>query len=156
MDKLTDPLTFETKTFNQIFGTLGSGPDDIIPTSFELYFNKSNDNFALTVYIDNIRFGTSVPADYNGNDVVDAADYVLWRKTIGPTPPNFRNEVASLGTIDAADYTAWRQRFGSTMPDMGSGSLVSGAVPEPGTVWLMLVSGGICCVARGQRKTRRS
>jgi hypothetical protein len=139
LDKLTDPLTFETKTFNQIFGTVGSGPDDIIPTGFELYFNKTGGtDFPLTVYIDNIRFGTSVPGDYNGNDVVDAADYVLWRKTTNPEPANFRNEVASPGTIDAADYAAWRARFGNNSA-LGSG-LVSSSVPEPASGWLLLIA----------------
>ena len=29
---------------------------------------------------------TSVTADYNGDGTVDAADYVVWRKSIGPAP----------------------------------------------------------------------
>jgi hypothetical protein len=155
LDKLTDPLTFETKTFNQIFGTLGSGPNDIIPTSFEFYFNKSNDA-PLTVYVDNIRFGTSVPGDYNGNDVVDAGDYVLWRKLPAGAIPanstlNWRNEVATIGTVDAADYAAWRARFGNNSA-AGSG-LASGAVPEPASSSLLIVA---ACLLHIQRnRTRR-
>ena len=75
LTQLNNPLTFETNTFNQIFGTLGSGPNDIIPTGFEFYLNKTGGTgYGLTVYFDNIRFGTSppaVPGDYNGNGVVD-------------------------------------------------------------------------------------
>jgi hypothetical protein len=147
MDKLVDELTFTTKTFNQIFGTLGSGPDDIIPTSFYFYFNKSGDN-ALTVYIDNVRFGTSVPGDYNGNDVVDTADYVLWRKMPGAVPANFnfRNEVVTPGTVDAGDYTAWRARFGNNSA-FGSG-LGSGAVPEPASGLLLLIAGAAIGIRR--------
>jgi hypothetical protein len=148
LDKLTESLTFETKTFNQIFGTDGS---NFIPTGFEFYFNKTGgDTFPLTVYIDNIRFGMSVPGDYNGNDVVDAADYVLWRKTTNPKPANFRNEVASLGTVDAADYIAWRVRFGNFMPPPGSGSgLGGGSVPEPASLWLMLMTrSALCCLRK--------
>jgi hypothetical protein len=53
----THPLTFETgKSFNEIFGTVGSGPNDLIPTGFEFFFNKSNDA-PLTVYVDNVRAG---------------------------------------------------------------------------------------------------
>ena len=40
MDKLTDPLDFNMKTFNQIFGVLGSG-SDLIPTGFQFYINKT-------------------------------------------------------------------------------------------------------------------
>lgn len=51
----THPLTFaQHQSFNQIFGTVGSGPNDLIPTGFQLFFNKSNDA-PLTAYIDNVR-----------------------------------------------------------------------------------------------------
>jgi hypothetical protein len=51
----THPLTFApNQTFNDIFGTVGSGPNDLIPTGFQFFFNKSNDA-PLTVYIDNVR-----------------------------------------------------------------------------------------------------
>ena len=68
-----------------------------------------------------------VPGDYNNNGVVDAGDYVLWRKG-GP----LQNEVDTPGTVNAADYTAWRARFGNTS---GSG-LGSAEVPEP-AAWLI-------------------
>ena len=52
----TNPLTFdERQSFNQIFG---SGPNQLIPTGFEFYFNKTGGSaYPLTVYIDNVRFG---------------------------------------------------------------------------------------------------
>jgi hypothetical protein len=71
-----------------------------------------------------------VPGDYNNNGVVDAADYVLWRK--GGT---LQNEVDNPGTVNAADYTAWRTRFGNIS---GSG-LSAGAVPEPSAILLIMV-----------------
>jgi hypothetical protein len=82
----------------------------------------------------------AVPGDYNGNGVVDAADYVLWRKG-GP----LANEVDNPGTVNAADYTAWRARFGNTS-GAASGA-ISASVPEPGT-WIsatfaLLVTAGI-------------
>src|SRR4051812_21759357 len=61
LNSATHPLTFAAnQSFNQIFGTVGSGPNDIIPTGFQLFFNKSNDA-PLTVYIDNVRVVGSVP-----------------------------------------------------------------------------------------------
>ncbi len=77
-----------------------------------------------------------VPGDYNGNGVVDAADYVLWRNG-GP----LANEVDAPGTVNAADFAAWRVRFGNTS---GSGtSMPSGfgtQVPEPGSLMLSICS----------------
>jgi hypothetical protein len=63
--------------------------------------------------------------DYNGNGTVDAADYVVWRKT----PANF-------GT-NAAGYAAWRSHFGNPA-GTGSGTLAEGTVPEPTLIALQL------------------
>ena len=88
-----------------------------------------------------------VAGDYNGNGVVDAADYVLWRNG-GP----LQNEVNTPGVVDSSDYTAWRARFGNTS---GAGSSLSGsAVPEPGTLALAalgLFFVGACGTKRGVR-----
>jgi hypothetical protein len=74
-----------------------------------------------------------VPGDYNGNGVVDGADYVVWRKG-GP----LQNEVATSGSVTPEDYTAWRARFGNTS---GAGSIVGGQmVPEPSTGLTLAVS----------------
>lgn len=64
-----------------------------------------------------------VPGDYNQDGVVDAADYVAWRKTDG-TP---------------AGYNAWRTHFGQSS---GSGSVAyaNAAVPEPTTLVNLIVA----------------
>jgi hypothetical protein len=83
-----------------------------------------------------------VPGDYNGNGVVDAADYVLWRNG-GP----LQNEVATIGTVSPDDYAAWRARFGNTS---GSGTGLAGAaVPEPATAFLAALA---CIVSLPQRR----
>lgn len=153
LDKLSSPLDFSRKSFNELFGTVGSG-SDLVPTGFQFYINKNNPaGLPLEFYIDNVRFGMSVPGDYNGNDVVDAGDYVLWRKLPGTLPAdhNFRNEVVTPGTVEAGDYAAWRARFGNnSAPGSGSG-LEGGAVPEPASVCLLLIVAGAACCVRKQR-----
>jgi hypothetical protein len=64
-----------------------------------------------------------LPGDFNGDNVVDAADYVVWRK-------NFRG--------DQTMYNAWRSNFGKTA---GSGANTAGssAVPEPRSILVLLV-----------------
>ena len=66
--------------------------------------------------------------DYNGNGVVDAADYVVWRKTLGSTTnllANGDDTGPSAGIIDQADYAVWRTNFGNTAAAAGSGSAQS-------------------------------
>lgn len=49
------PVTFIAgQSFDQIFGTVGSGPNDVIPTGFQFFINKSA-GAPLTLYIDNVR-----------------------------------------------------------------------------------------------------
>jgi sulfatase modifying factor 1 len=77
--------------------------------------------------------------DYNANGVVDAADYVLWRKYSGQsvTLPND----STPGTVTATDYDVWRSHFGQTP---GSGSSAEGlnqtSVPEPGCLSLVALA----------------
>jgi hypothetical protein len=62
----------------------------------------------------------TLAGDYNGDGTVDAADYVVWRKTDGTQ----------------AGFNLWRANFGMPLPGGGAG----GAVPEPSTVSLMLLA----------------
>lgn len=109
----------------------------------------TNNNTAA--YFDNVKVEfiaagsqTGVPGDYNGNNVVDAADYVLWRNG-GP----LQNEVDNVGTVDANDYAAWRARFSNTA---GSGSgLQSAAVPEPAGAVLLVLGAAVAACANRRR-----
>jgi hypothetical protein len=63
----------------------------------------------------------SLPGDYNLDGTVDAADYVVWRKTGG----------------SSEDYNNWRANFGQPT---GGGSVAGAkaAIPEP-TTWALLM-----------------
>jgi hypothetical protein len=62
LDSATHPLTFDGgQSFNEIFGGFGTGVNDVIPTGFQLFLNKSNDA-PLTVYFDNVRTIVPEPA----------------------------------------------------------------------------------------------
>jgi hypothetical protein len=75
--------------------------------------------------------------DYNGNGVVDAADYVEWRDTLTQSVTAGSGADGNAnGTIDAADYDFWRARFGTVLA--GSGS--SMAVPEPTAAAMALIA----------------
>jgi hypothetical protein len=71
----------------------------------------------------------ALPGDYNKDNIVDATDYVVWRK--------------GLGTVyTQADYDVWRAHFGQTD---GNGATLpsvdpSAAVPEPPTMLVCLMA----------------
>lgn len=117
--------------------------------------------------VDNFRSETAVAGDYNRNGAADAADYVLWRNTVGSTGPDANPPTPYTGfgdmrangaitngytqTIDQADYDFWRQNFGKAVAaGVGSG----GAVPEPATAALVLLSWIGLAVCRPQRGCR--
>jgi hypothetical protein len=78
-----------------------------------------------------------VAGDYNNNGVVDAADYVIWRKLLG-TNTQLQNEGENVtpGMVTDEDYATWRMNFGATATP-GAGS--SAAVPEPGAIVLAML-----------------
>ena len=91
-----------------------------------------------------------VAGDYNNNGVVDAADYVLWRKGAP-----LQNEVATIGSATPEDYTEWCARFGNTSGS-GSGALLGNGqnVPEPAAFGLLSIVAVICLAGRADRQNR--
>ena len=79
---------------------------------------------------------TGVPGDYNGNNIVDAADYTIWRDG-----DPLLNEGTTPGVIDQEDYNFWKTHFGDVP---GGGAAASGtAVPEPGSLVIAAICGGL-------------
>ncbi|HEY3392944.1 MAG TPA: hypothetical protein VGK58_09570, partial [Lacipirellulaceae bacterium] len=61
-----------------------------------------------------------LPGDYNANGTVDAADYVVWRKTSGqsgvrPAADGTGPTGAADGIVDELDYQLWQANFGASM-----------------------------------------
>jgi hypothetical protein len=69
--------------------------------------------------------GDDLDGDYNDDGIVDAADYVVWRKfdTTSTDLPNDPNPLP----IDIDQYNTWRAHFNEADPGNGS----SNSVPEP-------------------------
>lgn len=68
-----------------------------------------------SVIVDELE-GITPLGDYNLDTVVNAADYTIWRDTLGSTTDfraNGTNEGDSLDIIDEADYQWWKDRFGN-------------------------------------------
>jgi hypothetical protein len=74
--------------------------------------------------------------DYGGNGVVDAPDYVVWRKSLGQPNANLVADGNGNGQIDPGDYDVWRANFGQTAGSsaaLPSAATLPAAVPESAT-----------------------
>jgi hypothetical protein len=59
---------------------------------------------------------TPLTGDYNGNGTVDAADYVVWRKSVGQTGAGLPADGDGDMDVDDNDRLVWRANFGRTAP----------------------------------------
>jgi hypothetical protein len=78
--------------------------------------------------------------DYNGNNIVDAADYVIWRENLGQ-PVAMNGDGADgngNGMVDPGDYDVWRMNFDRVVQAPASGAGLTTAVPEPAVGGLFL------------------
>ena len=86
--------------------------------------------------------------DYNGNGVVDAADYIVWRDTLGQTGVGLAADGNADGIIDSLDYDVWASHFGQSSSDSAG---ASATIPEPSTVALLAVGCIVALVARRRK-----
>lgn len=141
---LADPL-LTILSASSVSGTFDvvNQPPTMPPTlMFDVIYNAGN------IQLDVVAL---LAGDYNRNGVVDAADYPMWRDTLGTAVTAFSGaDGDGDGMIDDDDYGVWKANFGNVA---GSGSAVgqSVAVPEPTAFLLVLlaVSGYPLCGRRG-------
>jgi hypothetical protein len=93
-------------------------------------WNGTEEQFAITLT-------ATVPGDFDGNLVVDAADYTIWRDNLG-------------GKYDADDYLIWRNAYGWT----ASREALSRPVPEPSTAVTLLCVVASSIMARSRTAGR--
>jgi T5SS/PEP-CTERM-associated repeat protein len=80
---------------------------------------------------------TGVEGDYNHDGVVDAADYIIFRKTLGQNGADLPADGNHNHQIDVGDYDVWRANFGNSAS--GSALDASASVPEPANLLVILV-----------------
>lgn len=85
-------------------------------------------------------------ADANGDGLVDAADFTIWRDTEG-SASDLRADFSGNGLVDTLDYELWAAAFGVSSADVGA------ALPEPASTLTLGAALAIGAVAR--RRNRR-
>ncbi|MEM9658117.1 MAG: hypothetical protein AAF961_07130, partial [Planctomycetota bacterium] len=135
------PVTFETGSFNDIFGVEGSDPDDMIPTGFQIYINKSS-TAPWTGYFDNLRVGITGGPDFNQDGAVDGLDLPVWESAFGVDDGA---DADGDGISDGADFLIWQRQFDN------SGSSLVVSIPEPSAFFLAALA---CMACRGAIRLR--
>jgi hypothetical protein len=92
---------------------------------------------------------TGLQGDFNHDNVVNGADFLIWQRNLGQTGQTNNNngDANGNGSVDLADLTIWKTSFGQT-----SSSGAAGAVPEPAS--LVLLVGAAACGCLNRRRTR--
>jgi hypothetical protein len=88
----------------------------------------------------NIKMLTSPPqilGDYNDDGSVDAADYIVWRKTFGQTGSDLPADGDGDGEVAEPDYIVWRENYAKSGGSTGAGPAV---VPEPESTRLIVIA----------------
>jgi hypothetical protein len=117
--------------------------------------------FEASYTVSNVWVGTAADffaapsaaaGDFDGDGDVDAADYLVWRKSMGQTGHQLAADANGNGRIDDGDYDTWRENFGNIVSGGGPSQDV---VPEPSAIVLLLWPAFIACgLARGAANRR--
>jgi hypothetical protein len=112
-----------------------NGQSGMTGATFSNFFTTTGDKFNPNYTLTSLLAAPGLDGDYNEDGRVDAADYVVWRKSDG----------------SAAGYTEWRTNFGRSG---ASGAALDGGspVPEPAS-WVVLVF-GFTATCLGRRYSR--
>ena len=139
---------------------------DVSPDVFALYGLRPQVEFSnegvYAMFLDPTMVGPgggAIAPDFNGDGVVDLADFAIWQAHVGikSGASVLDGDADGDGDVDGADFLKWQRNVGKPMPwtgsGAGSGSSLS-IVPEPASL-MMLACGGSLALAFGRRRSKR-
>lgn len=106
--------------------------------------DQPNLGFRVAAAID----GSLPSADFNQNQLVDGADFLIWQRGFGNGNSLAQGDADGDGVVDGDDLAVWRANFGN----LGIASATA-TVPEPATALLGISSAAVVIAAR--RRWRR-
>ena len=123
----------DVRTISSISWLTTNGDDDGKPRGLndlgQIVFSANFTDGTSGIFLSNAV--AHLPGDFNGDHVVDTADYIIWRcaaMTQDPIADGDRN-----GNVDERDHELWREFYGATLPS-DAGRIAGASVPEPGTI----------------------
>lgn len=92
-----------------------------------------------------------LPGDYDGDGSVDEFDYLKWRVDFGQVGMFLASDGNHDQIVDAADYTIWRDAKEGLIGIDSAGASPSHSLPEPSAVVLAVLAGGGLLLVRRKR-----
>ncbi|MCI0493052.1 MAG: hypothetical protein L0Z07_08960 [Planctomycetes bacterium] len=117
----------------------GTGFAELIPSEIPGDYTRDGSVGAAdyTLWRDSLGSTTYLAANGNGNNIVDNGDYTVWKDNFGQSvaPHSLRGDYNEDGMVDAADFTVWSDFLGSTTNLAADGN-VNGVIDDGDyTVW---------------------
>jgi T5SS/PEP-CTERM-associated repeat protein len=132
--------TFPLVAAGAITGSLSLGAMPSLPNGLMWDLDVEANRLILSVV-------PGLAGDYNRNNTVDAADYIVWLRSLGQTGADLAADGDSNGKVDAADYDFWQSRLGNTL---GNASANASVVPEPATLVVFFVAMALVSCGRAR------
>jgi len=82
-------------------------------------------------------------ADFNDDNIVDGADFLLWQRNAGGAGGLPQGDADGNGQVNAADLTIWKAQYGTS-----PATAVAAAVPEPASWFGALLALGAAAAVR--------
>ncbi|HEX5472232.1 MAG TPA: dockerin type I domain-containing protein [Lacipirellulaceae bacterium] len=133
---------------------LGPSFDNIVPVAQRL------GNEIVISFLNPLTGGAMGP-DFNGDGVIDAADFAIWQANVGISSGAtvLQGDANGDGRVDGKDFLIWQRNVGKSPPwngaGLGSGAGQLASVPEPTSLLLLLLCGGSLAMASGRRSFQR-
>jgi hypothetical protein len=103
---------------------------------------------------------TAVGPDFNGDGVVNLADFAIWKANVGITSGAtvLQGDADGDGDVDGADFLFWQRNFGKpapwSSPGLGGANFDGAEVPEPTALAILLTGGSLALVFGRRRRSR--
>ena len=113
-------------------------PLEAVEARLTFSFQQTAANQGGSVFVDSVTFFDTLSGDFNSDGQINAADFTVWRDTLGSSVPAFSGADGDGDSlITAADLEIWQAHFGMAVANASS---TAAAVPEPTGIWVILTS----------------
>ncbi len=156
LDSTSNPLAFAPEEWGPLFeGNLQVLTLELVGDMTFLQDGQLNGVLSNNRAIDWVHLIVNVgpiailAGDFNGDGMVNIADYTVWRDTFG-SMDDLRADADGNEVVDGEDYDIWRESFGGSLLAPQNATAV---VPEPTTMGILFAVALVFAIGNVQRRS---